>query len=80
MSFVPVDFRLRDRTIRQLDPGDGFPFLPVTFTVRLPKLAKFPDAAAFRNGFNIRDGADDFHWRNVCLRSRTLVQQDRRMR
>ena len=59
VGLVPVNLRMRYRTIRKLDCCDALQFSPVSFAVQPPQPFALSDGAAARNNLHIDDTTDD---------------------
>jgi hypothetical protein len=74
VRFVPVDFRMAYRTIRELDIGSAFQFSPATLAVSSPQTLSLADSFAGRNQLNTRDATSNFEvHRAAPLNSRMLT-------
>ena len=72
VGFVPMDFRMRYRTITKFDGCNPFEFSPVSFAIQLPQAFAFSNGSASRNDFHIDDTPNDpeFHVSTPPSRSR----------
>lgn len=63
VGFVPVDFRMRYRTIAKFNGCNSFKFPPVSFAVQLPQALAFSNGGTGGDDFDIDNAADDpeFH-------------------
>src|ERR1700722_175001 len=63
VGFVPVDFRMRYRTIRKFNCRNSLELPPAPFAVQPPKPLLLSDGGADRNDFHIGNTANDpeFH-------------------
>src|SRR5579863_9089488 len=63
VSFVPMDFCIRYRTITKFDSCNPFEFPPAPFAILLPQALAFSNGSASRDDLHIGNAANDpeFH-------------------
>src|SRR5258707_11055771 len=59
VRFVPVDFRMRYRTIRKFNRGNSLELPPAPLAVQPPEPLSLSDGGAGRNNFHLDDTTDD---------------------
>src|SRR5712691_2194211 len=59
VGFVPVDFRMRYRTIGKFNRCNSLEFPPAPLAVQPPQPLSLSDGGAGRNNFHLDDTADD---------------------
>src|SRR3989442_11281081 len=59
VGFVPVDFRMRYRTIRKFNRCNSLEFPPAPLAVQPPEPLSFSDGGTGRNNFHLDDTTDN---------------------
>jgi hypothetical protein len=74
VGFVPMDFRMRYRTIKKFDGCNPFEFPPVAFAILLPQAFAFSNRGANSNNFHIDDTANDLEFHASTQPSRSFLR------
>jgi hypothetical protein len=74
VGFVPMDFRMRYRTITKFDGRKPFEFPPASFAIQPPQAFALSNGSASRNNFHIGNASNDPEFHASTLPSRSAYE------